>query len=283
MSDPSAAKAYFAELEALGTRRSFEELSKERLVLTDELSKHSEAFWEAWLRLQPSRLRPEDRKLIGDYSALLQMIVSANNEDRQLGRDVFRRYYQLFPKITRILSCWAVTSLSARGRVPFEPSFFDLLVVDEASQCDIASAMPLLYRARRAVIIGDPMQLRHISALSKQQDQQLLSKHDLLDDFPGWAYSARSLFDLASGLCRSEDIVALRDHHRSHADIIEFSNEHFYERRLRVATKYERLDFRQRRNQSSDGSTFGGRLSVLEPAAQLMRRRLKPLYMRLND
>jgi very-short-patch-repair endonuclease len=42
-------------------------------------------------------------------------------------------------------------------------------------------------------------------------------------------------------LCRSEDIVALRDHHRSHADIIEFSNEEFYEGRLRVATNYDQL------------------------------------------
>ena len=169
------------------------------------------------------------------------MIVSANDQSRQIDRDVFRRYYQLFPQITSILSCWAVTSLSARGRVPFDPNFFDVLVIDEASQCDIASALPLLYRARRVVVIGDPMQLRHISTLSKQQDQQLLSKHDLLDDYPGWAYSARSLFDLASSLCRSEDIVALRDHHRSHADIIEFSNDAFYEGRLRIATNYDRL------------------------------------------
>ena len=33
----------------------------------------------------------------------------------------------------------------------------------------------------------------------------------------------------------------LRDHHRSHANIIEFSNQHFYEGRLRIATKYDRL------------------------------------------
>jgi superfamily I DNA and/or RNA helicase len=125
--------------------------------------------------------------------------------------------------------------------VPFEPDFFELLVMDEASQCDIASALPLLFRARRVVVIGDPMQLRHISTLSKQQDQQLLSKHGLVDDYPGWAYSTRSLFDLASSLCRSEDIVALRDHHRSHVDIIEFSNNTFYEGRLRVATSYDRL------------------------------------------
>jgi len=91
------------------------------------------------------------------------------------------------------------------------------------------------------VVIGDPMQLRHISTLSKHRDQQLLSKHGLVDDYAGWAYSTRSLFDLASSLCQSEDIVDLRDHHRSHSDIIEFSNEVFYEGRLRVATNYDQL------------------------------------------
>jgi very-short-patch-repair endonuclease len=221
--------------------RSIEELSRLRKGLTDDLGANSEALWQAWLRLQPARMSREQRKLLGDYSSLLQLIVCANDQNRVLGRDVFRRYYQLFPQITSILSCWAITSLSARGKIPFEPSFFDLLVVDEASQCDIASALPLLFRARRVVVIGDPMQLRHISTLSKQQDQQLLSKHGLVDDYPGWAYSTRSLFDLASSLCRSEDIVALRDHHRSHADIIEFSNKTFYEGRLRVATRYDRL------------------------------------------
>ncbi len=241
MSQVTAARQYFGKLTALTVARSLEELSRLRKKLTEDLADNSELLWRAWLRLQPSRMGPDQRKLLGDYSALLQMIISANDQNRQLGRDVFRRYYQLFPQITSILSCWAVTSLSARGRVPFDPNFFDILVIDEANQCDIASALPLLYRSRRVVVIGDPMQLRHISTLSKQQDQQLLSKHDLLDDFPGWAYSVRSLFDLASSLCRSEDIVALRDHHRSHADIIEFSNDAFYEGRLRVATNYDRL------------------------------------------
>lgn len=235
------AHKYFAKLRALAEAQPIEELSRQRLELTEDLASNSMAMWDAWLRLQPARMSPEQRKLLGDYSALLQMIVSANAENKQLGRDVFRRYYQLFPKITSILSCWAVTSLSVRSRVPFEPNFFDFLVIDEASQCDIASVLPLLYRARRVVIIGDPMQLRHISTLSKQQDQQLMSKYGLVDDYPGWAYSTRSLFDLASSLCRSEDIVALRDHHRSHSDIIEFSNREFYEGRLRVATSYERL------------------------------------------
>jgi len=235
------AQTYFTKLASLTDSSSIEQLSGSRKELTTDLAANSEALWQAWLRLQPARMSPEQRRLLGDYSALLQMIVASNEQNRQLGRDVFRRYYQLFPQIASVLSCWSVTSLSARGRVPFEANFFDLLVVDEASQCDIASALPLLFRARRVVVIGDPMQLRHISTLSKQQDQQLLTKHECVDDYPGWAYSTRSLFDLASSLCRNEDIVALRDHHRSHADIIEFSNKEFYEGRLRVATNYDRL------------------------------------------
>jgi very-short-patch-repair endonuclease len=114
-------------------------------------------------------------------------------------------------------------------------------VIDEASQCDIASALPLLYRARRVAVIGDPMQLRHISMLTGQQDRQLMSQHGLANDHPGWAYSARSLFDLASSMCRGEDVVALLDHHRSHADIIEFSNGAFYGGRLRIATSHDQL------------------------------------------
>src|ERR1700757_2909032 len=57
-----------------------------------------------------------------------------------------------------------------------------------------------------------------------------------------WAYSVNSLFDLARSLCRHEDLVNLRDHHRSHRDIISFSNRHFYRSRLRVVTDHETLN-----------------------------------------
>lgn len=232
---------YFEQLKSLAESSSLEELNEQRRALTRDISANSERLWKAWLGLQPSRINEQQRKLLGDYSALLQMIVSANDEGKQPSKEIYRRFYNLFPQIAPILSCWAVTSLSAKGRIPLEPKFFDLLIIDEASQCDIASALPLLYRAHRVVIIGDPMQLRHISTLPKQQDQQLLSKYNLINDYPGWAYSTRSLFDVASSMCRSEDIVALQDHHRSHADIIGFSNEVFYDGRLRVATNYDRL------------------------------------------
>ena len=210
--------------------------------IAEESAQNSLELWQCWLRLWPSRWDPEQRKLLSEYVSLLQMISSGDRYEEGAGKRVFRRYYSVFPKVAKILPCWAVTSLSARGRLPFEPGFFDVVVIDEASQCDIASALPLLYRAKRAVIIGDPLQLKHVSTVAPQQDRMMLAAHGLAEGRAAWAYSVNSLFDLARSLCRHEDIVNLRDHHRSHRDIISFSNRHFYRGGLRIATDHEGLN-----------------------------------------
>ena len=234
-------RAYGAGLEQLRAARPLEQLARDLTEIADESAHTSLELWQSWLRLRPTRWSPEKRKLLSEYVSLLQMIVGGDGYGEGAGRRVFRRYYTLFPKVAKILPCWAVTSLSARGRLPFEPGFFDLVVIDEASQCDIASALPLLYRARRAVIIGDPLQLKHVSTLAPQQDRLMLAAHGLAEGHAAWAYSVNSLFDLARSWCRYEDLVNLRDHHRSHRDIIGFSNRHFYRGALRIATDHERL------------------------------------------
>jgi very-short-patch-repair endonuclease len=193
------------------------------------------------LRLQPGKLGSEQRQDLGRYVALLRMIQQADGDRQTAGNDVFSEFYRLFPQIAASLPCWAVTALSAKRRLPFTPSLFDLVVIDEASQCDIASALPLLFRAKRAVIIGDPQQLRHISKITPKQERVLLQKHELVRGRANWAYACNSLFDLAAGIAGGPDIIQLRDHHRSHAAIIGFSNKEFYQGRLRVATRYDRL------------------------------------------
>ena len=232
---------YYELLEALTGAERLEDLAAQLVKLSNETGPKSLSVWEAWLVLAPARLTAQDRRALGDFSAVLRLISQSDAQNQRAGRDVFSRYYRLFPHLVSQLPCWAVTSLSARGRIPLEPGFFDLLVIDEASQCDIASIIPLLYRAKTAVIIGDPMQLRHISAISTRRDRDLLQQHGLAETRINWAFSENSVFDLASPLATADDIIMLRDHHRSHADIIGFSNKHFYGNRLRVATNYDRL------------------------------------------
>jgi very-short-patch-repair endonuclease len=232
---------YFRKLTALSGAPNLEDIWQSIAQQRDQLAKDSLKLWESWLRLAPARLSAHDRHLLGEFAAVLRLLVHSDQANQRAGKEVFAQYYKIFPSLVNMLSCWAVTSLSTRGRVPLEPGFFDLVVIDEASQCDIASALPLLFRAKAAVIIGDPKQLRHISAIPPRRDRELLHKHDLAAGYAKWAYSENSLFDLASPLSRQDDIIMLRDHHRSHADIIEFSNQHFYEGRLRIATRYNRL------------------------------------------
>ena len=149
-------------------------------------------------------------------------------------------YKRIESMLTRLMPICAVTSLSARGRLPFSAGCYDLVIIDEASQCDIASIIPLLFRAKRTVIIGDPNQLKHITTMTRLQDRELVAKHEV---DANWSYCVHSLFDLANVVRHGNDLVYLRDHHRSHASIIDYSNIEFYKGLLRVATDYSKLKF----------------------------------------
>jgi very-short-patch-repair endonuclease len=234
---------YFGALETLSSSRKLEELDADLMDLDEQMASVCMQLWQKWLKLMPTRLNSRERELLGEYTAIVQLLAEAEQAGQQAARNVFSKYQTLLPRVMDVFSCWAVTSLSARGgRIPFEPGFFDIVVIDEASQCDIASALPLLYRAKQAVIIGDPNQLKHISPIPRAKDTQLLDRYELLNTHAKYAYSVNSLYDLAAGMVTPGALVNLRDHHRSHADIIGFSNRHFYDESLRVATRYDRLN-----------------------------------------
>jgi very-short-patch-repair endonuclease len=245
--DVQAVTRYRSALRSLQDARSLEDLARQQGDLQERMAKHSLQLWQLWLRLQPSRMPAAERQKLGKYAAVLRMVIEAG-ADGELSKAAWGEYRNLMREVAPLLPCWAVTSLSARGRIEFDPAIFDIVVFDEASQCDIASALPLLYRAKAVVVIGDAKQLSHISGLPRGQDQALMEKHGLFPGLSEWAYSHQSLFGLAATQVAAEDIVTLVDHHRSHADIINFSNAEFYEQRLRVATRYDRLKAPRRGN-----------------------------------
>jgi very-short-patch-repair endonuclease len=235
-----AIQHYYSELESLRQHPSTTQITHATMNVNENLRSTFARLWQLWLRVQPSTLTMQDRRLLGNYRALLEMRITADRNRELMGGHAFREFMQMFPELVRLLPAWAVTNLSARGRLPFESGMFDLLVIDEASQCDIASALPLLYRSKRALIIGDPKQLRHITHIPEHTNQLLMRQYSVHDIGSAWGYPNSSLYDLAAALSDGP-IIALRDHHRSDNQIIGFSNKHFYEERLRVATDHARL------------------------------------------
>lgn len=141
--------------------------------------------------------------------------------------------------VIRVFPVWGVTNLSARASLPLTPALFDLLIVDEASQCDVPSAIPLLFRAKRAMVIGDNRQLIHVASLRPRQDEELARQHGVDEStFLDMKYSAVSLFDVASRRVEEQPIF-LDEHYRSREAIIRFSNDLFYGSRLVIRTPEE--------------------------------------------
>ena len=146
-----------------------------------------------------------------------------------LEEEDFRPLLEAFP-------CWCVTTNAVSDSLPLKPGMFDVAIIDEASQCDIASCFPILFRAKRAVIVGDDKQLPHLSFLEKAKEQSFLSQYGIPDKYQlMWRFRTNSMFDLADYY--SMNSVMLDEHFRSLPPIINFSNHEFYNDRIRVMRK----------------------------------------------
>ena len=162
-------------------------------------------------------------RAISAYSAYLPESIPWRREEIQDFIAVTKRFLD----VCRVV---AVTSLSVKNAFPRTDGLFDLLVIDEASQCDIASALPLILRAKQIVIIGDPMQLRHISKI-EAEEELAIKRHLNLSGAAHLKYSEVSLWDYAREWlpwCGNDKPSVLEKHYRCHPDIIGYSNKMFY-------------------------------------------------------
>jgi hypothetical protein len=201
-----------------------------------QLGKHLEALTaeirSVMRRLMPALAKSLDWMDDGERKYLLEM--RGNTGGGRLSCPEVAAVLRHYP-------IWALSNLTVARFVP--PEFiFDYVVIDEASQCDIASALPLLARARRAVVVGDPAQLGVVSTLSPDWEGELLESLGL-SSAPGigrFRQSRNSLFDLASTVDAASRHL-LTDHFRCHAEIASYV-EGFYGSQLSVLTEPTQLN-----------------------------------------
>ena len=138
----------------------------------------------------------------------------------------------------RIFPIWLTNTKDVGEILPLHKELFDVVIIDEASQCDIATCLPLLQRAKSAVIVGDPKQLRHISFLSRAKEHFLQQKQDFSENQKeNFTYREKSILDLTEDCIKEQEQTNFLDeHYRSKPDIIAFSNEEFYFNELKVMT-----------------------------------------------
>lgn len=182
-----------------------------------------------------TELTVDERRRLMDLWAGIQSFStdSVGVEQRRLDQLMTKA----FPILVNHVPLLATTNLSAGRHLPFTAGLIDLLIVDEAAQCDIASVIPLLFRCRRAMFVGDPMQLSHVTRISGALDTQLRRQLQLLDtELVRFSYRASSAFHLAMGAERLSRRFELRQHHRCHPRIAGYCNTVFYRETLVVMT-----------------------------------------------
>lgn len=114
----------------------------------------------------------------------------------------------------------------------FDPSIsqlFDVIIVDESSQCDLLS-VGVLALARKAVIVGDDKQTSPSNAF-KSVDKIIALQNRYIPDIHGKSLFTfdESLYSMSNRVFQSQ--IMLREHFRCVPEIIDYSNR-FYDRQI---------------------------------------------------
>jgi len=138
---------------------------------------------------------------------------------------------------------WVMPEYKVVERLPKDIASFDLVILDEASQCDLTS-MASLMRGRRCLIVGDEKQVSPASVgITVNRINALRAQH--LADLPkaDQIQQDTSIFDLARQMFPASHLM-LREHFRCVEPIIRYSDRFYHDRLipLRVSRESERFD-----------------------------------------
>lgn len=155
-----------------------------------------------------------------------------SNESLEDGYGVWR---ELQESILDAYPIWLCRKQSVSFLFPCREKLFDLVIVDEATQCRVDDALPLMLRAKKVMVVGDDKQT--VLAKDSVIDDYLFKEFNL-DEYlrstqaKGIKGGGSHIFGLVKGI--KEASVMLDEHYRCPPDIIDYSNRYVYGSQLRV-------------------------------------------------
>ncbi|MBN3583568.1 DNA helicase [Algoriphagus aestuarii] len=137
---------------------------------------------------------------------------------------------ELGDEVFRLLPCWLASPETVSAIFPIGNSldpFFDLVIFDEASQCQVERGLPAMLRGKQVVVAGDSKQLRPSDFYQikwETEEEGLEFESESLLELAGYYFEKRQL----NGHFRSADPA-----------LIYFSNAHFYGNQLETLPDYD--------------------------------------------
>lgn len=198
-------------------QRQLETRSRIAAKLTGELASAS-----AWLAVG-ERLTDAERQALTAWAQALKKVGKGTGKYAQKWRAVAQ---QSMEKAQSAVPVWIMPTY--RVVESFDPAnaMFDVVIVDESSQCDVF-ALAALGIAHKAVVVGDDKQISP-QAVGTDQDKvhELITQH--ISDLPHSELLdiTSSLYDIAKRTFPG--VIMLREHFRCLPEIIDFSNQLSY-------------------------------------------------------
>ncbi len=146
-----------------------------------------------------------------------------------------------FNKITEIIPFWTAEIRNLGQLFPLKSDLFDLIIVDEASQVNLAEILPAFYRGKKICIVGDHNQLSLKASglnfsLSKNFDELTWDKYNR--DFMSYQIGSKKKLTVTQSsildFIKSEDYqvnvreVMLDEHFRSLPHLALYTSKNFY-------------------------------------------------------
>lgn len=136
-------------------------------------------------------------------------------------------------KLQEIFPVIATTCISAHKLGEPAP-MFDMVIMDEASQCNMAVSLVPILRGSSLMMVGDPQQLNPVIQLEELTNQKLRKKYGIPDEYD---YRKNSIYKAFLACDAVSDEILLHYHYRCHEKIIGFNNQKYYNGRLCIKTE----------------------------------------------
>lgn len=140
--------------------------------------------------------------------------------------DSLKNFLRIFPVVE-------TTCISAYKLGEPTPKF-DMVIMDEASQCNTAVSLVPIIRGKRLMLVGDPQQLNPVILLDEGTNRKLRQKYGISEEYD---YRKNSVYKTYLACDCVSDEVLLRRHYRCAGKIIDFNNRKYYHSRLLICTE----------------------------------------------
>lgn len=174
------------------------------------------------------------KKLDGGKHSELRQILFDTEEKEQVA--AFAKYLgktENVKKLQEIFPIMITTCISAHRLGEPEP-LFDMVIMDEASQCNTAVSLVPVIRGENLMLVGDPQQLNPVILLEELPNQKLRKKYHVGEEYD---YRKNSIYKTFLACDAVSDEVLLRSHYRCNEKIIQFNNRKYYNSKLNICSE----------------------------------------------